>query len=57
MVYHICRIVMTIWKSSFQRGGSAQFLGGTGGKIVLKGKKTQFSLGLKGEFFNLSLKH
>ena len=40
-------------KSNFKVGGSARFLGGTGGKIGLNVEKWSFSQGLNREFFQI----
>ena len=40
-------------KSNFKVGGSARFLGGTGGKIGLNMEKWSFSQGLSRGFFQI----
>ena len=40
-------------KSNFKVGGSARFLGGTGGKTGLNVEKWSFSQGLSREFFQV----
>ena len=46
-------LFMYFQKSNFKVGGSARFLGGTGGNVGLKMEKWSFSPGLRRESFQI----